>query len=240
MIVFRGWSKGMASRVYISGGGKPVGYVDLVDGSRHPESGRADDLDDAVAQLIGRLSNGRRAQGMSTRRPGETLEVLAGRTRDKTRRDRFLKGAAGERCTADLLARVDGLSVLHSMPLAGDHDLDHVVCARSGVWAVNTKTTSYPVDVAGDEVRVAGRRQYWAERARIDAGAVESMLRRAGVAVPVTPLVAVWACRVSGESDVVVPADRLPDLVSGQARVPAGVAWAAWEAMCDPGFWGVS
>nr|WP_246295988.1 nuclease-related domain-containing protein [Arthrobacter wenxiniae] len=43
-----------------------------------------------------------------------------------------------------------GFRVLHSVPLSPRKDIDHLVIGPTGVWAVNTKATTYEVTAKVD------------------------------------------------------------------------------------------
>ncbi|KAB1661641.1 hypothetical protein F8O07_06970 [Pseudoclavibacter sp. CFCC 13796] len=237
---FRGWSKGAASRVYVDCDGRAAGHIDLVTGNLHPAPGCVEQLTAATAVLVSRLAGRADIPGdLALRPPGFMLTELLERTRTPDRRDRIRSGIAGEMRTARALNGMTGVRSLHSLPLAPDHDLDHVVCGGAGVVVVNTKSTVFDCTVDDTGVAyVGGHHQEWAVKARNDADALESMLRRSGVSAPVSCLVVVWAKTFTGVGRTVVPGERLTSVLSGMgSNVSAAVVDAAYEVMRHPSFW---
>ena len=79
--------------------------------------------------------------------------------------ERWLRGAAGEGATADLLARLPGRSwvVLHDLAIPGHRaNIDHLVIGPTGVWVIDTKTTR-------SQVRT-GWRSLWLGERKLDSG----------------------------------------------------------------------
>ncbi len=74
---------------------------------------------------------------------------------------RWLRGAAGERATAELLERLPArrFAVLHDLAVPGSRaNVDHLVIGPTGVWVIDTKTTTAPVTVRRRSVHLGGRR----------------------------------------------------------------------------------
>jgi hypothetical protein len=74
---------------------------------------------------------------------------------------RWLRGAAGEVATAEVLATLTPRrwTVLHDLHLPGSHaNIDHLVIGPTGVWVVDTKTTRATVTTGFRTVYFGGRR----------------------------------------------------------------------------------
>jgi hypothetical protein len=75
--------------------------------------------------------------------------------------DRWLRGAAGERATAQLLHRLPPRrwTVFHDLAVPGSRaNIDHLVIGRTGVWVVDTKTTRAPIGTRWRAVYFGDRR----------------------------------------------------------------------------------
>lgn len=236
---FRGWSKGAASRIYVESDGRTLGHIDLVTGDLHPTSGHAEQLRAAAGTLVERLDARRHIPGdLALRPPAFMLKQLLSRTHTPDRRARVQAGIEGEERTARVLARLAGVRPLHSLPLSPDHDVDHIVCGSPGVVVLNTKTTVFDCTVDDGVIRVGGHRQDWLPKARNDADALESMLRRSGVSVPVNCLLVVWAKTFTGSSPIVIPGTGLGTALSElNTDVSPAVVDVAYEVMRHPDFW---
>ncbi|GAA2772384.1 NERD domain-containing protein [Streptomyces rameus] len=93
--------------------------------------------------------------------------------------DSWRTGLAGERRVGVELERLvpRGWRVLHSIPLAGDVDIDHVLIGPGGVFCVNTKChRGARVWVGDDSVRIGGQSYPYVRKSRAEA-------RRASVAL---------------------------------------------------------
>jgi hypothetical protein len=142
--------------------------------------------------------------------------------------DRWRRGAAGERRTAELL---DGLSsrrwaVWHDLPVPGSRaNIDHVVVGRTGVWVVDTKSTRAEVTVGWRSVHL-GERRLDTGPVRWEAEVLEEQLRARsdgrrleGRAARVRPVVC-----VHGQEGAWVPAlGRRGVRSGGGVRVVAAV-----------------
>ncbi|NVM96075.1 NERD domain-containing protein [Arthrobacter wenxiniae] len=81
---------------------------------------------------------------LTANRPGQLIE-----NQDDAS---YRAGVAGEQRTAGVVAGLErsGFRVLHSVPLSPRKDIDHLVIGPTGVWAVNTKATTYEVTAKVD------------------------------------------------------------------------------------------
>ncbi|MGW6259181.1 nuclease-related domain-containing protein [Streptomyces sp. NPDC055085] len=107
--------------------------------------------------------------------------------------DSWRKGAGGERRVGAELDRLrrHGWHVLHSIPLPGDVDLDHLLIGPGGVFSINTKNhPGKPVWVGDDAVKVNdGEPRPYARRSRSEAERVQRVLGHyCGFTVPVDPV----------------------------------------------------
>jgi hypothetical protein len=117
----------------------------------------------------------------------------------------WLRGARGELEMAAKLRRLgDEWTVLHSVPV-GDKgsDIDHVVIGPSGVFVINTKRlVEARVWVGRGAFLVNGHKRDYLRYSEFEARRVDDTLRRAGLAAPVVPVIAVCgAKRVTVKSD---------------------------------------
>jgi hypothetical protein len=135
--------------------------------------------------------------------------------------DRWRRGAAGERRTAELLADLParGWSVWHDLRVPGSAaNIDHLVVGRTGVWVVDSKATRATVAAGWRSVRF-GARKLDVTPTRWEADVVTDVLsdslgEHSLVPGAVRPIVAVHGtglrrrgARVGGVP--VVPADQL-------------------------------
>jgi hypothetical protein len=124
------------------------------------------------------------------------LAMLIGTFVPRTGRDidRWRRGAAGERRTAELL---DGLpsrrwAVWHDLRVPGSRsNIDHVVAGRTGIWVVDTKSTRAAVRRGWRTVRF-GDQELDTAPTRWEAQVVSDRLEKGlGHPVAVRPIVAV-------------------------------------------------
>ncbi|MFI5994804.1 nuclease-related domain-containing protein [Streptomyces sp. NPDC051362] len=143
------------------------------------------------------------ADDLSANRPGESLldksgpclikRVVSQLLRRPAEWDSWRKGLEGEqRVGAELnrLAR-HGWRVLHSIPLADEVDVDHLLIGPGGVFSINTKHHyKRAVWVGDDSVKVDhGKPAPYARKSRVEAERVARVLERyCGFAVPVEPM----------------------------------------------------
>jgi len=154
-------------------------------------------------------------EDLALRHPGQSLEPRIAEERARLRArskgwyytDKFLlrdegwagswiRGVRGERRIArvlDKLAKRGDWRVLHSIPLAGGGDIDHLLIGADGVIAINTK--HHPraqIAVTPRAIYIRGNRTEYLDDARDGAKKVSTTLsRRLGLAVEVMPCVAI-------------------------------------------------
>lgn len=130
-------------------------------------------------------------------------------------------GAQGERRTASYLVGLEqaGFVVLHDRRVPGyGGNLDHVAIGPSGVWAIETKSLSARVEIEGDRLMVAGRRQERiVDQAFKEATAVQIALRDVldKLGMTVTPVLCMHRSRLPWFNKTV----RGVQLVSGSGLV---------------------
>lgn len=109
----------------------------------------------------------------------------------------YKAGAAAEQRTAGLLAPLErsGYRVLHSLPLSPRKDLDHLVIGPSGVFCINTKSSTYGVVAKADGTVLAdGYKHLWLDSISRDAEVAAGYLSTAArMDITCTPVVAVWS-----------------------------------------------
>jgi hypothetical protein len=137
--------------------------------------------------------------------------VAAWLMRPRPDAERWLRGAAGEAATALLLQRLPARRwvVRHDLRIPGSRaNLDHLVIGRTGVWAVDTKTTRAQIRAGWRSVRFGDR--------RLDPGPAqwEAQVVADRLGTPARPLIVVHGIglrRRGGRSGgvPVVPADGL-------------------------------
>ncbi|MBU6531395.1 NERD domain-containing protein [Streptomyces sp. A108] len=126
--------------------------------------------------------------------PGFWRWVLARMSGRRLEVDSWRTGLAGERRVGVELERLAwrGWRVLHSIPLAGDVDIDHVLIGPGGAFCVNTKChRGARVWVGDDSVRIGGQSYPYVRKSRAEARRASSALTRAcGFPVEVQPVLA--------------------------------------------------
>jgi hypothetical protein len=104
-------------------------------------------------------------------------------------------GADGEAKTAAALNRLgDDWIVLHDRPIPGSRaNIDHIAIGPPGIFVIETKDYSGRISLAGNEIRVNGRRVGWIDQVRGQAQAVIAVVSKVDDAppVPVTPIICV-------------------------------------------------
>jgi hypothetical protein len=174
------------------------------------------------------------ADDLSTNRPGESLRdllatsgpglierVISQLLRRPTEWDSWRKGLAGERrvgAELDRLAR-RGWRVLHSIPLANNVDVDHLLIGPGGVFSINTKHHhNQAVWVGDDAVKVNhGKPVPYACKSRAEAKRVVRVLEHyCGFPVPVEPVLV-----FVGVTDLKVVATQLSVRVYQERQVAA-------------------
>lgn len=174
------------------------------------------------------------ADDLSTRRPGESLRDLLDKSgpgliervvsrllRRPTEWDGWRKGLEGEKrvgAELDRLAR-RGWRVLHSIPLANNVDVDHLLIGPGGVFSINTKYHHNKVVwVGNDAVKVNhGKPAPYARKSRAEAKRVVRVLEHyCGFPVPVDPVLV-----FVGVADLKVVATQLSVRVYQERQVAA-------------------
>lgn len=238
--VYNPWKLKELRRLYINlVDGTKVGYLDLATLDAVPEAAAASDLLQRALAGLSPVVAARRfihaaqvgevpaetepAPGyvlpwtdLAANRPGQLIE-----TQDDAS---YRAGVAGEQRTAGVLAGLErnGYRVLHSVPLSPRKDIDHLVIGPTGIWAINTKATTYDVTAKADgAVYSDGYRQKWIESISRDAVvAGERLSLAARMDVTCRSLVAVWSTMsVSSNCGALVAGESLVDDVGGSAGV---------------------
>ncbi|KAF0094601.1 MAG: hypothetical protein E1N59_1906 [Puniceicoccaceae bacterium 5H] len=112
--------------------------------------------------------------------------VISGRRLLKTQTlyKRYKLGFEGERFTGELLNQLmkDGCEVFHDVPMEG-YNVDHVVVAKQGVFAIETKTRRKRKDAGREkaQVRFDGKMLHWPDGSRNDYGIQNAVDRAAGL-----------------------------------------------------------
>ncbi|MFT9787506.1 nuclease-related domain-containing protein [Streptomyces rhizosphaericola] len=126
--------------------------------------------------------------------PGFWRWVLARSSGRRLEVDSWRTGLAGERRVGAELERLvrRGWRVLHSIPLAGNVDIDHVLIGPGGAFCFNTKChRGARVWVGDDSVRIGGQSYPYVRKSRAEARRASAALTRAcGFPVEVQPVLA--------------------------------------------------
>lgn len=210
--VFNPWKLKEYRRLYVNrADGTKVGYLDLETLTPMPEPpGTAAELERALGGLVpGRAPAAPpvpaqtaveppRAVPAGFRMPWADLcENRPGQSLEDATDPSYLAGLAGEQRTAGALTVLErrGHRVLHAVPLSPRKDIDHLVIGPTGILAVNTKASTYPVSATPNTAVFSdGYRQNWIESIARDAAiAAEYLSLAARMEVTVRPLVAVWS-----------------------------------------------
>ncbi|GGX55855.1 hypothetical protein GCM10010358_07160 [Streptomyces minutiscleroticus] len=125
--------------------------------------------------------------------PGLVKRLVARLLRRPTQWDSWRKGLEGERRVGAELNRLthQGWRVLHSIPLANNVDIDHLLIGPGGVFSINTKYHDRrAVWVGDDAVRVDhGKPAPYARKSRAEAKRVGKVLEHyCAFPVPVEPV----------------------------------------------------
>ncbi|BBC32963.1 Nuclease domain-containing protein [Streptomyces graminofaciens] len=171
---------------------------------------------------------------LSTNRPGESLRdllatsgpglverVVSRLLRRPSEWHSWRQGLAGERrvgAELDRLAR-HGWRVLHSIPLANNVDVDHLLIGPGGVFSINTKHHhNKAVWVGDDSVKVDhGKPAPYARKSRAEAKrAIRVLEHYCGFPVPVEPVLV-----FVGVTDLQVVATQLSVRVYQERQVAA-------------------
>lgn len=153
--------------------------------------------------------------------PGPMARVVSRLLRRPTEWDSWRKGLAGERRVGAELNRLarHGWRVLHSIPLANNVDVDHLLIGPDGVFSINTKHHhKKAVWVGDDAVKVDhGKPAPYARKSRAEAKRVIRVLEHyCGFPVPVEPVLV-----FVGVTDLKVVATQLSVRVYQERQVAA-------------------
>jgi hypothetical protein len=121
---------------------------------------------------------------------GALLLVAALACRPQPDPERWLRGAAGERATAEILDRLPNRkwAVMHDLAIPGHRaNIDHLVLGPTGAWVVDSKTARAGVRTGWRSVRI-GDRKLDSNPTRWEAAVVSDQL-----GVPVRPLIVLHA-----------------------------------------------
>lgn len=162
------------------------------------------------------------------------LAVTVGCAFSRRRLDAFLKGARGEERVAQLLAGLDGRhAIFHGVDLSAGGsralwrglDLDHVVVAPNGIFAIETKRWRGRITRQGGDLRVDGRQPQRPPlaQARRAARALDAWLARRLPGLPPTQAVLCFdggdlACDgLDVDGVIVCSAARLTDVLARES-----------------------
>ncbi|AYC39404.1 hypothetical protein DWG14_03641 [Streptomyces griseorubiginosus] len=126
--------------------------------------------------------------------PGFWQWALARLSGRRLEADSWRAGLAGERRVGAELERLArrGWRVLHSIPLPGEVDIDHVLIGPGGAFCFNTKRhRGARVWVGDDSVRIGGQSYPYVRKSRAEARRASAALTSAcGFPVEVQPVLA--------------------------------------------------
>lgn len=215
------WARAGKSRVYVSTEGRRLGYFDP-DGtpdarlvpdpdSPNPEKDQRD-IAKIIADRMG-VSTSRVAivahpwTDLAVNQPAASIVHMYGR-------DGYAAGIQGEQRTAGVLTPLlnSGWRLINSIPLGPNKDIDHMLIGPVGILAINSKSSSYPVQVTSEgNVVVDGYSKSWIDSSSRDAEVAQRVLSAAcREHVYVNPLVVVWTpSQVSGADHRVVSGHNL-------------------------------
>ncbi|NJP52842.1 NERD domain-containing protein [Streptomyces sp. SBST2-5] len=150
---------------------------------------------------------------------GRFERTLARLLRRPTEWESWEKGLTGEKRVGAELARLSrhGWRVLHSIPLAHDVDIDHLLIGPGGVFSINTKyCPKRAVWVGDDAVKIDhGKPRPYARKSRAEADRVRRVLGHyCRFPVPVEPVLV-----FAGATDLTVAATQLTVRVYQERQV---------------------
>ncbi|MEV6313761.1 nuclease-related domain-containing protein [Streptomyces sp. NPDC051776] len=132
-----------------------------------------------------------RANELAPSRVRYALGKLVGR---QSEADSWMKGLKGEKTIGGELERLTrrGWRVLHSIPLPGEVDIDHLLLGPGGVFSINTKRHPGAQVWVGDESVKIGNKPYpYVRKSRHEARrAAKALTRACGFEVVVHPVLA--------------------------------------------------
>lgn len=242
------WAKEGRQRYFINQGERQVGWFDPSTGEKGIRDGaeawevdtaledfgflRADPVEEedrpVGEELIG-------PEDLAETRPGDLVPGEGWK---------HVMGVEGELQTAGMLSvlAARGCRMLHSVRMLGEKDIDHIVIGPTGVFTINSKKTSYPVDIgASGEVKVSGYRQDWHGDAERDGRIVERRLSETtGIDLPVEGLVSVWTGTepITGFHQQIVPGDEIIEAITNRPVILSEAAVeVAYSIARLPGTW---
>lgn len=234
--VFNPWKIKELRRLYVNfPDGTKVGYLDLVTLAAVPEEpSTAEQLTRALGHL-GALTPALPAAAPIEAQPPvrQPLKMMPwsdlalnspGRSIAELDDASYKAGVAGEQRTAGVLSPLErqGYRILNSIPLSPRKDIDHLVIGPTGIFAINTKATTYEVNAKSDgSVYTDGYRQNWIDSITRDAGLAAGYLAAAArMELEVQPLVTVWSTlKVSSASTVLAAGEDVVRRVSEGERL---------------------
>lgn len=162
-------------------------------------------------------------EDMLSRRPGASLrEAMSGVAADKNKSYAYQKGIRGEELTASVLEPlVDAESnefVLHSVPLTGKMDIDHILVDRAGIFIVNSKNYNR-LTVNRDKIEYESNgvmklvTDTWIQTAARNAEIIRGKLMAYGYDARSIPMHILFS--VAGDLNVI----RTPDVPAGCASI---------------------
>jgi nuclease-like protein len=158
----------------------------------------------------------------------------------------WFSGALGEREVGALLARLpQGWSAFHALPVgSGDADVDHLVVGPGGVFVINTKHhRGARLTVYARSVLVDGAKKAYLRNSELEASRVRGLLLRAGIEIPVEPVIVVVGAkevrtRQKPVRAAVLRSEGLVRWLSRRAdRVDAATVARATGLFDDPATW---
>jgi hypothetical protein len=122
-----------------------------------------------------------RAKALEVRRDEPVWTLLARVAGVHTEERAWRLGGRGEELIGKELAKLGSRwHVLHSIPISGSADIDHLVIGPAGVFSLNAKHHKYAtVSVEGDVVTVNGHPHPYVEKSRQEARRVGRVLSEA-------------------------------------------------------------
>lgn len=196
------WSRNDKKRIYVKRVVDDVqlGFLDTNTLQHVPEREcLAGELAVALAALTGAPAQEIAAPAAPSQVPLPWHDLASnppGHTLSGTANANYESGVIGEQRTAATLHPLlaAGWRVAHGVPLSPTKDIDHLLVGPAGVFAVNSKHTSYAVTLTANSIRVDAHVKPWLDSAIRDAHIAGRYLSDA-LRMPITPqpLIAVWA-----------------------------------------------
>lgn len=224
------WSRAGKSRIYVSLDGRKVGHFDpdADDASRfvadRDSADPARDIEHVRTALTQRMGISTSTVRIAPHRwsdlAGNAPGAMVARAADLSG---AAAGIAAEQRTAGVLSPLLNLGwrLINSIPLGPVKDLDHLLIGPVGVVAINTKFTSYPVQISDSgKVTVDGYSKSWIDSIVRDSELVASQLSAAcRESVRVLPLVVLWCPSLNGADRHVVLGSQMVTWLSGNPQI---------------------